>query len=257
MNCEKAKEMMHLYIDNMLSENEREEFLNHINNCNECKEELSEFEKTVFMLKNMNDIDLPKTFHEELMIKIEREEKKQGKKFEIFKIKFGTLSLVAAALIFSMTIVLDSNKTFEASDEMYDSQVQNFAAYNVSEEFTPKESPKGLLKATGVSTRSNVESAEKNITKEDRVKMAMQELKRDRMTEEEESFGVMSVNEMAIAENTMDDMNKLTIDIDESSIEKDSEFKTLLAIILGTTAFFGIIISFAKIVLNKEEKGDD
>lgn len=63
-------EMMSLYIDNLLNDEERKAFEAHIHNCPECKEELNLLQSMVGDFNDFVEVELPVGFHEELMDKI-------------------------------------------------------------------------------------------------------------------------------------------------------------------------------------------
>ena len=54
MQCKKVRSEVHLYLDNLLPEEEREPFLKHVRSCNDCYEEL---EISYIMLEGMRRLD--------------------------------------------------------------------------------------------------------------------------------------------------------------------------------------------------------
>lgn len=70
MNCNKALEMMSLYIDEELNKEEQEKLFEHINSCRYCKEEFNLLKDLVGKLKEEEFLPLPDGYHEELMAKV-------------------------------------------------------------------------------------------------------------------------------------------------------------------------------------------
>lgn len=70
MDCNKAFEMMSLYIDEELNKEEQEKLFEHINGCNYCKEEFKLLKDLVSKLKQEEFLPLPDGYHEELMVKV-------------------------------------------------------------------------------------------------------------------------------------------------------------------------------------------
>ena len=74
MQCKKVRSQMHLYLDDMLPEDEREPFLKHVRSCKDCYEEL---EISYIMLEGMRRLDtggnIAVDFQKELDEKIHRE----------------------------------------------------------------------------------------------------------------------------------------------------------------------------------------
>ncbi|MEA5083732.1 MAG: DUF4349 domain-containing protein [Lachnospiraceae bacterium] len=70
MDCDKAFEMMSLYIDEELNKEEQEKLFEHINDCDYCKEEFDLLKDLVGKLKKEEFLPLPEGYHEELMAKV-------------------------------------------------------------------------------------------------------------------------------------------------------------------------------------------
>lgn len=112
MNCDRAKSLISLYIDNELDEKERSEFQEHINTCEACRNELNAISETVNLLKSIPEVELPSNFREELHEKliIAKEEEKRNKRKVLFFIRnnyFKAVSALAAgvAVIFALRVL--------------------------------------------------------------------------------------------------------------------------------------------------------
>lgn len=70
VKCEKLLEMISPYLDGELQEEEKEEFLAHLEQCPQCKKEVEELEQLLHDFSEIPEVELPDGFHEELMAKI-------------------------------------------------------------------------------------------------------------------------------------------------------------------------------------------
>ena len=64
MNCRKAKELFSGYFEDWLSNEERKELGDHIDNCEKCAVALNEFEKSVSLVRSLPRITVPPFFAE-------------------------------------------------------------------------------------------------------------------------------------------------------------------------------------------------
>ena len=69
-DCEKIKELLPLYIEKELSDEETELIRKHLENCAECRKEHAFFASMLENLSSMPEPELPKGFHEKLMRKV-------------------------------------------------------------------------------------------------------------------------------------------------------------------------------------------
>jgi hypothetical protein len=70
INCDKYKEMISLYIDNLLDEKEKSRFEEHMKNCSSCRKELHEIQLLVSLCSNLPVEDLPPNFGQKLHDKL-------------------------------------------------------------------------------------------------------------------------------------------------------------------------------------------
>jgi len=73
INCKKAQDMISLFIDEQLNDDEREDFLKHIETCKKCRIEKEEMEYIVQMCKDIGEEELPSCFKESLRAKLQEE----------------------------------------------------------------------------------------------------------------------------------------------------------------------------------------
>lgn len=99
--CEQYSQMISLFIDNELTQKEREDFLNHISTCSNCKSELEKIQYIVGEINNVPTVDIPNNLHNEIMDKVRKEKR--------ISVSWQRYSLIAAAFICVFVIV----NTFE------------------------------------------------------------------------------------------------------------------------------------------------
>ncbi|NLM44450.1 MAG: DUF4349 domain-containing protein [Clostridiales bacterium] len=98
MDCETVKNLMSSYIDKDINEIDRIEFEKHLKNCADCMEEYNLLLSTVTYCNQLEEMELPETFHQELMGKIqELGPNKYSKNF--FKRNWSWLAGVAAVFV--------------------------------------------------------------------------------------------------------------------------------------------------------------
>ncbi len=78
MNCENIKELLNAYIDNLLSEKEREIVQAHIASCPSCRKELGELTQAVNLVRRLDRVVPPPWFSEQVMKNIRKEKKEKG-----------------------------------------------------------------------------------------------------------------------------------------------------------------------------------
>lgn len=125
MNCNEAMDILSLYIDDQLSSQEKELFEQHIASCDKCKEELVYMQN---IIKNVSNLDeekeLPKDFHENLLIKIDNIKVDRYSDRKITKIKSFRKYYTAIAALFMVAIIFGvikhSNINMNNSDECYE-----------------------------------------------------------------------------------------------------------------------------------------
>ena len=69
MRCDSVYEIISLYIDGQLNK-EEEQFIRHINTCEDCRREFSEISEVSGALSNLPLLDLPEGVHESIMDKV-------------------------------------------------------------------------------------------------------------------------------------------------------------------------------------------
>jgi len=95
-------ELMSLYIDGELDSETKREFEEHIETCESCRSELYELKEIVDVLGEVEEVELPSGFKEQLHEKLVAEKKKNESESKIlsFRKKFiGFAPSIAAGLV--------------------------------------------------------------------------------------------------------------------------------------------------------------
>lgn len=144
MKCEKYSDWISLYIDGELKDKERVAFEDHISSCASCQEEINVIQEIIKNIKDLEAMELPKQFHQELMEKIQLEDKIQGQEtddYEIIKIprnnkkwysNWKLVSAMAATFIFSM-IIFDPLKINFSKESLPESANIMLKSYDMAE----------------------------------------------------------------------------------------------------------------------------
>ena len=111
MKCEKILQWMSSYIDNELEGEALASFKDHLSDCTSCRIELEILEEIIKDINELDKIDLPHGFHQDLMEKIKLANQIQqdkviqiSKKDKKWSSNWRVLSGLAAAFVFSVLI---------------------------------------------------------------------------------------------------------------------------------------------------------
>lgn len=127
MNCKDFDLYGSAYIDNMLSKEERLEFENHINECEYCNISLQNLKTIVESINELEEVELPRNFSSELMIKLQNE-KNSKNRIVLFNKKKLLSSIVAGLLIFIASLSLINNSLINKNKDMLyseNSEIEN------------------------------------------------------------------------------------------------------------------------------------
>lgn len=154
MNCKDFDLYASAYIDNMLLDEEKIDFENHINKCENCKVAFQNLKIIVESTNNIEEVELPQNFSNELRQKLEVENTCKSQNKFSDKIKILT-SIVAGLLVTVMSLSLLNNYLVNqnmdkqmdiARAERNNNTKQNSEFKTESEELTqePKVAPKTM-----------------------------------------------------------------------------------------------------------------
>lgn len=130
MTCLEAQSKIIAYIDHNMERDEKADFLTHIKNCEDCKDELNIYYTMIEGMRQLDEnLPLSKDFTKELNSRIQRELKQSRKKQEFFRssvciILIGILGFVIFGYINFLNILHndEQKKLKEAQGEYYFSE---------------------------------------------------------------------------------------------------------------------------------------
>lgn len=140
LDCNKIKEIMSLYIDNELDNNEKIEFENHIQNCDSCKKEFEELKNIIIDINNLPQEELPENFHNDLMLLLKHESKKKEK---INWWQYSTVAACFATLILAFNVSKVENNATENLQAQYEQSAPMLrsAPIDSGENYNPSATP--------------------------------------------------------------------------------------------------------------------
>ncbi len=184
MRCSDAMEKISLYIDGELNEAEAEALLAHLEGCKACKREYEEIKSLVDSLRDLDEIELPPGYHEELMKKIASANVVSfpSDKKEMKTHRWRKYSTAAAALILLLAVGSqfgNIKKANEQKDQMMNNARSMESAEQNSSDGTAFSLEEGMapenLKTDGVSAdesqTANKGKGENRISEEDEAEL--------------------------------------------------------------------------------------
>ena len=119
-DCEHLQNLIPLYIDNMLSEEENDILCEHIKNCKECKETYELLKSVMVTANSVPEILVPEDFHSRLMENVRREAAKKRINLAMFKRTAVGITAAAAVIAFSVVahVNLPENSIAQGPDEV-------------------------------------------------------------------------------------------------------------------------------------------
>ena len=130
MECKEIREILSLYIDNMLDENIAEEISMHLSSCDACKNEYEELLSLTAILNDLPDVEIPKEFDERLhtaLLGVQMEDDTEMSVIIPIKGKrswWRRLSAVAAIFVVGIFAFAMYNNTDQLIPNKYDANAQ-------------------------------------------------------------------------------------------------------------------------------------
>ncbi len=106
-DCEQMQNLIPLYIDNMLSEEENDILCEHIKNCRECQETYELLKSVILTAKAVPEISVPEDFHEKLMGNVRKEAAK--KRVNLMAFRRTVVGFAAAAAVVAFSVIAHVN----------------------------------------------------------------------------------------------------------------------------------------------------
>ena len=106
-DCEQMQNLIPLYIDNMLSEEENDILCKHIKKCRECQETYELLKSVMLTANSVPEISVPEDFHSNLMENVRREAAK--KRINLAMFKRTAVGITAAAAVVAFSVIAHVN----------------------------------------------------------------------------------------------------------------------------------------------------
>lgn len=109
MKCTKAQELFSSYLENTIEASLRVEFEQHINECETCKKEYGLLQKTVMMLEELPEVNVPHDFHADVMARVEQSRRQSPRRVKWWEMNWQqvfTIRVPAKALAAGLAAVL-------------------------------------------------------------------------------------------------------------------------------------------------------
>lgn len=145
-DCKNIQELIPLYLDNMLSDEENDTVRTHIETCDVCKAEYELMASIMQTAASLPEIDVPEGFHEKLMekVKAEAEAKKERKAFALPWKKVSGFAAAAAVIAVSVVSFMQLDReNNQTNPDMYlekSAPVSTPAPQKTAEDVIPEES---------------------------------------------------------------------------------------------------------------------
>jgi putative zinc finger protein len=105
MNCRECNELLPLFADHTLTQDEEKAVQEHLNQCSACSCECEKFANTLHLLSSLDSVDAPDDFHARCMERLDKEHN-SSRRWKLW----GTLSFgsVAAAAVVLLVVVVQN-----------------------------------------------------------------------------------------------------------------------------------------------------
>lgn len=136
MNCKDVQNMLSVYIDNECTIVEQREMKEHLKDCKSCRDELAWLQTIIDSTRELDEINIPDGFHEDLMHRIHKIQDNSSRIQPFKKRVRPVYSIAAAAFLFvvvfsifgAQQLIRMSNKSTEMSLESapYDTAIEEY-----------------------------------------------------------------------------------------------------------------------------------
>lgn len=238
-DCKNILNLIPLYIDDMLSEDENDILCDHINKCNSCRKELEFFKAIKANTEQLPEIEVPLDFHENVMKKIKAEPQLKSNDVITPVIVYGgaehaprkrlwhkyITGFVASAAVIALSVVslvnIDKSRSVENLDELIPPVMSSAPAHVEENAPTPNDI---TLAESNEYKPSNLEkisdSSEKTAGSEEEKTNESHRSNNDSRLKETPESNAQPDNEVSKKEEVVESLNE------KDSETSDSEHKT-------------------------------
>lgn len=127
MRCHECEDKITLYIDGLLTKEETENMKAHIAECEECRQGYRQTNKMVDILKQIEPVNVPLSFHSDLMDKIEKERQSNEDKkiINIQRWSYKKALPIVAVLMSGFILFSSGNIIIKNKQSSYNGEEQN------------------------------------------------------------------------------------------------------------------------------------
>ncbi|NLN40580.1 MAG: hypothetical protein GX160_01045 [Clostridiales bacterium] len=168
MDCKNFNEYISLYLDEILDEEDKKEFEEHLNQCPQCKKEFEETQKVVSLVKELGEEPVPHGFRESIINRLGRLRKNQTSNL------IRWIAAMAGVIIIFLSVkaikdtrftagidreVMPAEEVAEDMASISDDSVNEFASpkdEGVSAEVTSMEDDQGDKRASTMKVQSDL-----------------------------------------------------------------------------------------------------
>ncbi len=115
MKCEFVAENLSAYLDQELPVEEMNQIENHLQECAECRQELTEMQSTIALLASLDEVIPPASFRRELRTKLEKSAKRKGFSLDFLMKKIMGRSVFAPVAVAMILLIIAVPFIFENS----------------------------------------------------------------------------------------------------------------------------------------------
>lgn len=134
MECKDYFELMNMFIDEEISEIDKNKLIKHIESCESCRQEFEELKEMVNMLREEPLSELPADYHKELMEKINNENNNNVINFKPKKNKNNIYRYFGLVAVFALFIVGGSKAgLFNIKDGKFENMPSNVVNENIND----------------------------------------------------------------------------------------------------------------------------
>lgn len=128
MDCNDIKDMLSLYIDGELDDEEKLLLEEHIEGCDDCRKELEEYRKIIGMLSSLTDEEPPKGYCKRLHEKLVKAKAERPANKRVIWLKYGSIA-AALVLVFSVVYLASNRGMYRLSGAGKNSSYDESAPY--------------------------------------------------------------------------------------------------------------------------------
>jgi hypothetical protein len=222
--CNDFEEVVHLYIDNQLTDPEKIKFERHMSTCEECKEEYSELLALKNVFGNLQEEELPPNFksllHEKLLLEIEPMKKPKT----VFLKNHGVFIKTSLGIAATLVLAFTANWAFMNYKEFGDSITGTPTPFSMNE---TNDSDSSILTDSNLEVLTRESSLEEFSMSDMESFSDMTSIDSERASKGSFNDAKMTLQEKTFTENSLNQNNTNFQEINSENSQDDSKGSTL------------------------------